>query len=155
AEADRILTALDFRVEKRGDSLRAMAPPNRLDIQDGPADLIEDLARLYGYDRLPARLLATQLPAQLGNCELSLEEHARDLMVESGLTEAITYALTTPKKEAPLTGLSQPEPPPPAPPRSGEGSQILLPSPLRGGAGGGVLDYVTLKNPINEDRLAM
>src|SRR5215813_198695 len=28
--------------------------------------------------------------------------------------------------------------PPPAPPRSGEGSQTILPSPLRGGAGGGV-----------------
>src|SRR5262249_59431278 len=50
AEADRILTALDFRVEKRGESLRATASPNRLDIQDGPANLIEDLARLYGYD---------------------------------------------------------------------------------------------------------
>src|SRR5262249_59771615 len=50
AEAERILTALDFRVEKRGESLRATASPNRLDIQDGPANLIEDLARLYGYD---------------------------------------------------------------------------------------------------------
>src|SRR5262245_14283372 len=137
AEAERILTALDFRVEKRGDTLRTTAPPNRLDIQDGPADLIEDLARLYGYDRLPARLLATQLPAQLGNHELALEERARDLMVESGLTEAITYALTTPKKEELLMGAR----------RVSEG-----PSSLANASGS---EYVTLKNPINEERTAM
>jgi phenylalanyl-tRNA synthetase beta chain len=103
AEAERILKALEFQVERRGDSLRAVAPPNRLDIQEGPADLIEDLARIYGYDRLPARLLATQLPEQHGDRALALEERARDLLVDAGLTEAITYSLTTPEKEKPLT----------------------------------------------------
>ncbi|MFL5340037.1 MAG: phenylalanine--tRNA ligase subunit beta [Gemmataceae bacterium] len=103
-EAERILKTLEFTVERHGETLKATAPPNRLDIQEGPADLIEDLARIHGYDRLPATLLATALPEQLGNRDLQREEHVRDLLVNAGLTEAVCYALTTPEKEAPLTG---------------------------------------------------
>ncbi len=103
-EAERILKALEFQVKRQDESLLATVPPHRLDIQDGPADLIEDLARIHGYDRLPARLLATALPEQLGNRDLALEEHIRDLLVNTGLSEAICYSLTTPEREAPLTG---------------------------------------------------
>src|SRR5262245_66556647 len=54
-EATRILEALEFRVEREGpEALRATVPPHRLDVQAGAADLIEDLVRIHGYDRLPA-----------------------------------------------------------------------------------------------------
>ena len=49
-------------------------PPHRLDIQAGSADLIEELVRIHGYDRLPATLLADQLPDQHTNQALVLEE---------------------------------------------------------------------------------
>jgi phenylalanyl-tRNA synthetase beta chain len=52
---------------------------------------------------LPATLLADQLPPQLGNPALAFEEKVRDLMVNVGLQEVITYALTTPEREAPLS----------------------------------------------------
>jgi phenylalanyl-tRNA synthetase beta chain len=103
AEVTRILTALEFKVEQAGpDAVRATTPPNRLDIQAGAADLIEDVARVYGYDRLPATLLADPLPPQTGNADLEREEHVRDRFVDLGLQEVITYALTTPEREAPL-----------------------------------------------------
>jgi phenylalanyl-tRNA synthetase beta chain len=102
-ECAKVLRALEFKVEVTGpDALRATVPPHRLDIQEGAADLIEDLARLHGYDRLPATLLSDQLPRQTGNPALEFEESVRDLMVNVGLQEVITYALTTPEKEAPL-----------------------------------------------------
>lgn len=104
AEAERILKALEFKVERQGEVLKATVPPHRLDIQVGPADLIEDLARIHGYDRLPATLLSAPLPEQRGNRMLALEEQLRDLLAEAGLQEAITYSLTTPEREAPLTG---------------------------------------------------
>ncbi|HBI43457.1 MAG TPA: phenylalanine--tRNA ligase subunit beta, partial [Planctomycetales bacterium] len=108
-EATRILTALEFQVERHGsDVLRVTAPPHRLDIQEGPADLIEDLARLYGYDRLPATLLADRLPPQTGNPALEFEERVRDLLTGAGLQETINYALTTPEREA-LLGVQQAE----------------------------------------------
>jgi len=106
-EAERILKSLEFHIEKvAGDVLRVKAPPHRLDIQEGAADLIEDLARIYGYDNLPAEVLHDALPEQRGNRALELEERVRDLLTEAGLTEAITYAMTTAEREAPLTGAS-------------------------------------------------
>jgi phenylalanyl-tRNA synthetase beta chain len=102
-ECVRLLRALDFQVEKVGpDALRATAPPNRLDIQEGPADLIEDLARLHGYDRLATTLPADQPPEQAANEPLAFEEQVRDLLTGVGLQEVITYSLTTPAREAPL-----------------------------------------------------
>lgn len=106
AEAVRILQALQFEVaEEKGDALKVKTPPHRLDIQAGPADLIEDLVRIHGYDRLPATLLAEPLPEQRTNWPLVLEERVRDLLVQAGLQEVITYSLTMPEREAPL-GLS-------------------------------------------------
>ena len=101
--ASRILRALEFQVEEVGtDALRATAPPHRLDIQEGPADLIEDLVRLHGYDRLPATLLADQLPPQQTNEPLVFEERRARPAGRCGLQEVITYALTTPEREKPL-----------------------------------------------------
>jgi phenylalanyl-tRNA synthetase beta chain len=103
AEAVRILHALEFKVEQTAAAtLRVTAPPHRLDIQEGSADLIEDLVRIHGYDRLPATLLADQLPEQSTNRPLVLEERVRDILVSAGLQEVITYALTVPEREKPL-----------------------------------------------------
>jgi phenylalanyl-tRNA synthetase beta chain len=102
-EAARILQSLEFTVEKQdADTLRVTTPPHRLDIQEGEADLIEDLARIAGYDKLPATLLADQLPAQHTNEPLVFEDRVRDILASVGLQEAITYSLTTPEREAPL-----------------------------------------------------
>jgi phenylalanyl-tRNA synthetase beta chain len=103
-EIVRTLRALEFQVQETAPGrFRATAPPHRLDIQ-GSADLIEELVRIHGYDRLPATLLHDQLPEQVGNRSLELEEHVRDLLVNAGLQEVITYALTEPSKEEPLIG---------------------------------------------------
>jgi phenylalanyl-tRNA synthetase beta chain len=76
------------------------APPTRLDIQVGAADLIEELARVSGYDRLPSSRLAQELPEQRGNRSLELEEKVRDLLADAGLQECITYSLVGPTGNA-------------------------------------------------------
>ena len=104
-ECARLLKTLEFQVAVVGiDVLHATVPPHRLDIQEGAADLIEDLVRLHGYDRLPATLLADQLPPQATTPPIAFEERVRDLLVDVGLQEVITYSLTTPEREA-LLGL--------------------------------------------------
>jgi phenylalanyl-tRNA synthetase beta chain len=109
AEAARILRSLEFAVEQtQPDALRVTVPPHRLDIQAGSADLVEELARIHGYDCLPATPLADQLPKQHTNQALVFEEHVRDLLVSAGLQEVITYALTMPERELPL-GLAKRE----------------------------------------------
>src|SRR5262245_9717341 len=92
----RILTALQFQVEPDGDDAWTVTTPQtRLDIQAGAADLIEELARVYGYDKLPERLLPLELPEPKGNRAIELEDKVRDLLADQGLQEAITYALSS------------------------------------------------------------
>jgi phenylalanyl-tRNA synthetase beta chain len=104
SEIVRILRSLEYTVTEvpGGQALQVVAPPHRTDIQEGAADLIEDIARIYGYDRLPATLLAERLPRQENNRSLLLEERTKDILVKLGLTEVRTYALTVPEKEKPL-----------------------------------------------------
>lgn len=104
-EAVRILQSLEFVVDATApDRLKAIVPTHRLDIQVGPADLIEDLVRIHGYDRLPTTLLANRLPRQQTNVPLVFEERVRDILVGCGLQEVVNYALTTPDKERPIVG---------------------------------------------------
>src|SRR5204862_2945377 len=101
-EVVRILTALQFQVEPDGDDAWTVTTPQtRLDVQ-GAADLIEELARVSGYDKLPERLLPLELPEPKGNRALELEDRVRDLLADQGLQEAITYALTSVDAEAKL-----------------------------------------------------
>lgn len=100
-----ILTRLEFTVEVNGDQLSVMTPAHRLDIglgTVGVADIMEEIARIYGYDQIPETRLSGSLPPQHGNATLDLEEKIRDLLVNLGLQEVITHRLTTPDKEARL-----------------------------------------------------
>ncbi len=107
-EIRALLERLEFTCEEVGeDGLRVQAPPYRLDIGEGVigiADLCEEIARLYGYDRIPTTRLSDTLPPQIGNPEYEWEEALRDLLVNLGLQEVITYRLTSPEREARLLG---------------------------------------------------
>ena len=97
------LRRLEFKVEVSGRTVRATAPDHRMDIGSGvtgKADLIEEVARIYGYDNLPETRMSDQLPPQLGNPALDREERLRDLLVTQGLQEVISYRFTTPDREA-------------------------------------------------------
>src|SRR5262249_17623 len=61
----------------------------------GAADLIEELARVFGYDKVPESHLAIALPDQRGNRPLELEERVKDLLADQGLQECITYSMGT------------------------------------------------------------
>ena len=95
-EIAAILEALGFGCEI-GDGaipiVRTTVPSYRLDVTI-PADLVEEVARIYGYDRLPTTLIDDQMPRQERNIALEVEERARDILVGAGLAETITYSMT-------------------------------------------------------------
>jgi phenylalanyl-tRNA synthetase beta chain len=102
AEVERILSRLEFQAAPAGDGvLRVIVPSYRLDVAQ-PVDLIEEVSRVWGYDRLPSTLIRDELPPQRDNPQLQLEEQIRDILVGAGLQEVITYPLTTPTAEARL-----------------------------------------------------
>ena len=101
-EIKAILTRLEFSVTLDGDTISAKTPPHRMDIGHGivgVADLMEEIARIYGYDRIPETRLADTLPPQRENHALRLEESLRDLLVNLGLQEIIAHRLTNPEEE--------------------------------------------------------
>ncbi len=103
AEIAEFLRRLEFEVEILGQAVRAKTPDHRLDIGTGiigVADLMEEIARIYGYDRIPETLLDTPLPPQKSDADLPKEERIRDLLVNLGLQEVATYRMTTPEREA-------------------------------------------------------
>jgi len=98
-----LLRRLEFKATVSGETVTAVAPDHRLDIGEGiagKADLIEEIARIHGYDRIPETRMADQLPPQIGNPLLEKEERVRDLLVVQGLQEIISYRFTTPEREA-------------------------------------------------------
>ncbi len=80
-------------------------PPHRMDIGagvTGVADVMEELARLVGFDRIPSTTMADALPPQIGNPAHEWEEHLRDLLVDLGFQEVVSYRLTSVEREARL-----------------------------------------------------
>jgi phenylalanyl-tRNA synthetase beta chain len=66
----------------------------------GVADLMEEIARVYGYERIPSTRLADELPPQRSNPALEHEEALKELLVNLGLQEVATYRMTSPEREA-------------------------------------------------------
>jgi phenylalanyl-tRNA synthetase beta chain len=102
-EMSAILKRLGFAVVTQAKSLQVTVPDHRMDIGVGvvgKADLMEEIARVYSYEKIPATRIADRLPPQHGNVTLKLEDKVRDLLARLGAQEVITYRLTTPEQEA-------------------------------------------------------
>ena len=99
-----MLERLEFRCAlKTKNTLLVTAPDHRLDIGEGvtgKADLVEEIARVYGYENIPETRMSDGLPLQLGNPALDKEERVRDLLVNQGLQEIVNYRFTTPERES-------------------------------------------------------
>jgi len=93
-EITGILESLEFGVEQpsAGGALRVTVPSYRLDVSMA-ADLVEEIARVYGSDNIPLTLMADTMPPQRNNPRLRLMYRVADLLVGCGLEEVITYSL--------------------------------------------------------------
>jgi len=76
------------------ESVAVRVPSSRQDVTM-LADLCEEVARMYGYDRIPETLITDALPEQSGNMPMELEHRVRSLLIGAGLDEAMTYSLTS------------------------------------------------------------
>ncbi|SFX51608.1 phenylalanine--tRNA ligase subunit beta [Marinospirillum alkaliphilum] len=96
AEVVDILTRLGMVIEDQGDAWLAAVPSYRFDISI-EVDLIEEVARVYGYDNLPVRApSAAMLIQNRPESEVSLRR-IRNLLTSRGYQEAITYSFIDPK----------------------------------------------------------
>lgn len=92
--AAKYLTSLEFGVEVKGD-LEVTVPTFRDDVE-GDADLIEEIARLYGYDKIPVKLMDTTFTQGGKNDRQKIRDMAKSNMAAQGLFEVVTYAFVSP-----------------------------------------------------------
>ncbi|MGD9933652.1 MAG: phenylalanine--tRNA ligase subunit beta [Dehalococcoidia bacterium] len=108
AEVRRILTDLGFVVHH--------LPPNRFSVQPPPwrpdvqiaDDLVEEVGRIYGYDKLPITFLRGALPQPEPNPFERMRERLRDVAAGLGFQEVITYSLTDMQSLVPFVAPDDP-----------------------------------------------
>lgn len=152
---EAILRALEFETVAQPGSLLVTVPPHRVDVTQ-PADLVEEVLRITGYEAIPDTLLAGELPPQTINLERHWEDVARQTLVGSGLAEIICYSLTSqarmrrllaglPEGEAPRV---QVRPDPRAEPRPLAGP---LPAVIDPALYSGEIEPLRVMNPLASD----
>ncbi|MCD6007090.1 phenylalanine--tRNA ligase subunit beta [Halomonas sp. IOP_31] len=95
-----ILTRLGMQVSAQGDtSWRVGVPSWRFDVAI-EEDLIEELARIHGYNRLPVRRPAARLSLQADDEARQPLSRLRRQLVARGYQEAISYSFVAPELQA-------------------------------------------------------
>ncbi|MGN6479693.1 phenylalanine--tRNA ligase subunit beta, partial [Luteibacter sp.] len=94
AEVTRIFTALGMGVEEIPDGWRVTPPSSRFDIEI-EEDLIEEVARIHGYERIPTTTPAGKIALE-PVAEARLPENAlRDQLAARGYFEAVTLSFVS------------------------------------------------------------
>lgn len=98
-EVAALMRRLQFPCEKVGSDLHVTVPHRRGDITI-PEDLYEEVARLYGYDELPSTLPVGNTTQGKRTAEQAKRRKMEAYLRSAGLSEAISYALTSSEKAA-------------------------------------------------------
>src|SRR5205085_2420531 len=109
ATAASILRGLGLPTEPRGDELDVVVPSFRRDLTMED-DLVEEVIRVWGYDRIPSTLPGGAISLVRLPATRRQERRMREALVGAGLVEAVTFSFGDPAR-APL--LRRPEDTPP------------------------------------------
>ncbi len=91
-KATQILEILGFSVKESHNQLTARPPSWRTQDIESDVDLIEEIARIYGYHKLPSKLPTGETP-QTKESDLKEVIGLKNVLKYLGLTEAITYSI--------------------------------------------------------------
>jgi len=101
---EHALEALGIGLQDNNETSLVAVPPSwRYDLQI-EADLIEEIARVYGYDRLKTAAQGVSLPPVAADAGLAVAQNADSVLRQRGYSEAITYSFVEPGLHAALTG---------------------------------------------------
>ncbi|MDA1188151.1 MAG: phenylalanine--tRNA ligase subunit beta [Chloroflexi bacterium] len=96
-KVESVLTSLGFTKKKsstKNDGLHLEAPYWRSDIAIED-DVVEEIARIIGYDEMPTTTIATSIPHHAPQPMWELKQRTRDLLAAAGMREIVTYSLTS------------------------------------------------------------
>jgi len=93
------LKRMEFKLEKQREGIwRVQVPYFRVDIER-EADLIEEIARFYGYDKIPSHIPVLQGINLEVNKRKEIEDRIRELLFHEGFDEVVNYSFMDPEKE--------------------------------------------------------
>jgi phenylalanyl-tRNA synthetase beta chain len=96
-EICRILESLEIDVTAAGEGVFTVTPPSfRVDIWR-EIDLIEEIARLYGYEKIPVTIPVVSEGADREDRKAVLIDRVRNILNGNGYSEVINYSFTTPE----------------------------------------------------------
>ncbi|MBI4080854.1 MAG: phenylalanine--tRNA ligase subunit beta [Candidatus Levybacteria bacterium] len=104
--AAKILSDLGFQVNTQGRTLSAIVPSYRIQDILLEEDIIEEIARVYGYHNLPSTLpaIGKTEPVHLSENPFFWEERVKEALKYWGFTECYTYSMVSEDKyEGPIT----------------------------------------------------
>jgi phenylalanyl-tRNA synthetase beta chain len=99
AEIESILQRLNMQVSEIADGWQVIPPSYRFDIAI-EADLIEEIGRLIGYNNIPGSRESSHIHMDSYSERRVEVNRIRDILVEQGYFEAITYSFVAPEMQA-------------------------------------------------------
>ncbi|GAA3008721.1 phenylalanine--tRNA ligase subunit beta [Tetragenococcus solitarius] len=99
---NNIFAALGFGYHENEENYTVIVPPRRWDIHI-EADIVEEVARIYGYNNLPSTLPSGETVAGTLTDSQIKTRKVRTFLEAAGLSEAISYALTSEEKSLQFT----------------------------------------------------
>ncbi len=97
-EIVRILESLSFQIlDSKFQILNITIPTRRLDISI-PEDLIEEIGRVYGYEKIPSKLPAATLISPERNEDLVYQNKITDVLNNFGFSEVYNYSFVSEKE---------------------------------------------------------
>ncbi len=100
ARSVEILEQLGFAPKRDGEGIRVTVPTWRVDVSL-EEDLVEEVVRCEGYDRLPETLPRAFVPSKEHRA-FAFEDRVRDLLAAEGLIEATTYSFVSEEENRPF-----------------------------------------------------
>ena len=100
-DVERILRGLGLDVSAAADGWDAVAPTFRVDLLR-EVDLIEEVGRHYGFDRLEAAFPPLTQPAPAPDARIGRDRTVRRVLTAAGLSEAVTFGFVESKAAAPF-----------------------------------------------------
>ncbi|HSW36951.1 MAG TPA: phenylalanine--tRNA ligase subunit beta [Candidatus Saccharimonadales bacterium] len=90
-EVKSLLENVEFKVEVSGNELEVTAPFWRTDVELRE-DVVEEVGRLYGYDKLPLVLPGRDLTPPKKDPQTEFKSKIRDALSQAGANELLTYS---------------------------------------------------------------
>ena len=98
-EVSGILQRLNMQLTEQADGWQVTPPSYRFDINI-EADLIEEIGRLIGYNNIPGSRESSHIKMESFSEQRVSVNRIRDILVERGYFEAVTYSFVSPELQA-------------------------------------------------------